>query len=268
MNWKGKIIGGLIGFFIYGPVGLIIGLLIGHLFDAGYFNQFFSSFGMQSDASNVQHIFFDTTFKIMGYVAKSDGRVSEREIQAARSVMAQMNLSADMKQEAIRCFTEGKQPDFDFDGTIHQLKKACWRHPSLLRTFLEIQVQMAFVDGQDNPQRRAALKRICASLGIPAFYFDQFESQFRAGQNYQRYQQQGRAQQSPRQHLSDAYKILGVSSSATDSDIKKAYRRQMSKHHPDKLIAKGVPPEMVKLATQKTQQIQDAYEAIKAARGL
>ena len=96
------------------------------------------------------------------------------------------------------------------------------------------------------------------------FNFSEFEQRYRAEQNYQRHQQSPR--QDARQFLQDAYQILGVSENATDAEVKKAYRRLMSQHHPDKLMAKGLPPEMIKVATQKTQQIKKAYEQICKAR--
>lgn len=72
----------------------------------------------------------------------------------------------------------------------------------------------------------------------------------------------------PPQPLDAAYAVLGVATTASDVEIKKAYRRLMSQHHPDKLIAKGLPESMLKIATQKTQEIKAAYEKIKASRGI
>jgi len=61
--------------------------------------------------------------------------------------------------------------------------------------------------------------------------------------------------------------VLGVTAQADDDEIKKAYRRLMNQHHPDKLVSKGLPEEMIRLATQKTQEIKAAYERIRQARG-
>ena len=66
--------------------------------------------------------------------------------------------------------------------------------------------------------------------------------------------------------LEQAYKLLGLSPQASDAEVKRAYRRLMSQHHPDKLVSKGLPEEMMKLATQKTHEIRQAYEMISAAR--
>ena len=67
--------------------------------------------------------------------------------------------------------------------------------------------------------------------------------------------------------VADACELLGVDASNDKSTVKRAYRKMMSQHHPDKLVAKGLPPEMIKLATEKTQHIKAAYELIKEARG-
>jgi DnaJ like chaperone protein len=66
--------------------------------------------------------------------------------------------------------------------------------------------------------------------------------------------------------IADAYAILEIGSNSSDKEVKKAYRRMMSRHHPDKLVAKGLPEEMMKIATEKTQEIQAAYEIIKKSR--
>ena len=66
--------------------------------------------------------------------------------------------------------------------------------------------------------------------------------------------------------MADAYKLLGIASSATDEEVKKAYRRQMNQHHPDKLVSKGLPQEMMDIANQRTQDIKSAYELIKQSR--
>ncbi len=265
MNWTGKILGMILGFIVGGPVGLLAGLFIGHFFDQpGLRRQFQSSF-KSSQTHSIQTAFFNTTFQVMGYIAKSDGRVSENEILQARHIMQQMSLDEKMKREAIRLFTQGKQPGFPIQAAIAKLKQACTFQPTLLRVFLEMQIQMAYADGRSiSDRRRQLLQNICQQLGFVGFQYSQFEQRYRAEQNYQRYRQSPR--QDPRSHLDEAYKVLGVGTTASDSEVKKAYRRLMSQHHPDKLMAKGLPPEMIKMATQKTQQIKNAYEQIKGAR--
>lgn len=264
MRWGGKILGLMIGLILGHPIWIILGVIIGHLYDIGFFTQFFKKRILQSKGGATQRIFFDCTFSVMGYLAKADGRVSESEIRAAESIMLQMNLGPELRQEAIRLFNQGKQPDFNLSAAIAELKAACWQHPILLQTFLEIQMQIAHAEGHISPGKRAALKAIYAELGL-SFGFQQFEQQSYTEQNYQKYYQGPRV--NPEQHLQDSYQILNVTASSSDEEIKKAYRRLMSQHHPDKLMAKGLPPEMIKLANEKTQKIKSAYETIRKSRG-
>lgn len=268
MKWTGKIVGALVGLMLGHPLTIAVGFFIGHLFDIGLFSKWFGLPQAGHHHARVQEVFFNSTFTIMGHLAKCDGRVSENEIRIAQNVMNEMNLSMTMKREAIRLFNEGKLTSFHLDAALHELRSACWNRPSLLRIFIEIQMKIVFADGQRlSPEKQQALQYICRQLGIAGFNFSQFEQRYRAEQNYQHYRSRHHAP-NPQAHLSDAYKVLGVEASATDADIKKAYRRLMSQNHPDKLMAKGLPPEMIKMATQKTQQIKKAYEQICAARGV
>jgi DnaJ like chaperone protein len=106
-----------------------------------------------------------------------------------------------------------------------------------------------------------ALAHICQRLGIPLAQLKRMEDMLKAGFGGQR------QASSTQTSLSDAYAIVGVEQAVSDAYLKKAYRRLMSQHHPDKLVAKGLPDEMIKDATAKTQQIKAAYEQIREARG-
>ena len=266
MNWIGKIIGMLLGFFLIGPVGLIVGLGFGHIiFDQSWFRQWLQSISSRSLQSKMQEVFFNTTFRVMGFVAKLDGHVSKNEIYQARNVIQQMNLGDNMKREAIRLFAEGKQSDFDLDFALNQLRQTCLFQPILLRTFLEIQIQMASADGPwISEYKRQVLQHICERLGVSNFQYNQVEQCFQTEQNYQQHHQE--TSFNSHFHLNNAYKILGLTIDATNFEIKRNYRRLMSKHHPDKLMAERLSPEMIKAATQKTQQIKNAYEQIRKAR--
>ena len=269
MNWVGKIIGAVLGFFLGGPVGLLLGLFVGHwVVDQGLLLRWASNRTTFSGARHkIQAVFFNATFRIMGYVAKSDGRVSENEIRAARHIMEQMGLDASLRREAIRLFTEGKSSHFNLSGALSQLKQACLFQPSLLRIFLEIQAQMLYADGKTvSEHKQRVLLDICKQLGVSGFNFKSSDQRAYGEQNYQQYQQ--KPERPSEQPLQSAYATLGVTQTATDTEVKKVYRRLMNRHHPDKLIAKGLPPEMIKMATQKTQQIKSAYEQILKARSI
>lgn len=267
MNLTGKLVGLILGVIFFPPYGVFIGLFLGYLWDIGWFAQRFPRLGPAGGrSSKVQAVFFATTFATMGYLAKSDGRVSEQEIQAARAIMDRFHLSGSAKRMAIDNFNRGKQPEFNIQGSLSELKQVCWFQPSLLRSFLDIQFQIAYIDGEPAGRKRSALRSIFSQLGVSAAMFDRFEQQYHAGRNYKRHS--SGPYQNPAKQLSDAYMVLGVSAEATDAEIKKAYRKMMSRHHPDRLMSQGVPERMIKTATQKTQEIKDAYETVKAARGI
>jgi len=109
------------------------------------------------------------------------------------------------------------------------------------------------------------LLHVNAQLGFSAAEFERLAAMVRAGSHFE---QGPRARpQAARVSLADAYAVLNVSPTASDEQIKKAYRRLLSQHHPDKLVAKGLPEEMMKLASERTHQIRSAYEAIREKRG-
>ncbi|HKK07067.1 MAG TPA: co-chaperone DjlA [Gammaproteobacteria bacterium] len=269
MSWWGKIIGGAFGYALMGPLGVLLGAALGHQFDAGLKRAErddgpIPRFG---NRERTQAAFFTAVFSVMGHVAKSDGRVSEDEIAAARAIMAQMLLSDEQKHAAIRLFTQGKQADFDLDGVLDQFRREARRQRSLMLMFIEVQLHAAYADGYIHPAERRILDYVSRRLGISEFEFRRVEAMVRAQHHFSSAGPGGHgAPPSAQPSLADAYAVLGVSADANDGEVKRAYRRLMNQHHPDKLVGRGMPEEMVKLATEKAQEIKSAYERIREAR--
>jgi len=268
-RYLGKIIGGICGLLLTGGsiFGALFGVWIGHWFDKSLgYNSF------NSNNSQAQKAFFDTTFLVMGHIAKADGRVSESEIQVARKVMRRFGLTGEKKQAAMHLFNQGKKTTFRLNETLANFKKICPFDRALMYSFIEIQLQAAYADGYINSKTRHILQNISSILGLGQLNFVLYDMLFglKSGYTYQQHYQQNYYQQTSRPYHSihDAYMVLGVNKNATDSEVKKAYRKLMSQNHPDKLIAKGLPEEMIKVATEKTQKIQKAYEQICKARGM
>lgn len=258
MRWTGKLLGALVG-SAAGPIGALLGALLGHGFDAHEEER--AGF----NPALVQRRWFDTAFAVMGFVAKSDGRVSEREIDAARTIMRYYQLGEEDVQRAIAAFTRGKQPDYPVEGELAELVALCGRRHPLLQAFLEVQLLAVLVgDGLDGTVREL-LVRIAARLGFSQPEVYQLEAYLRQRTG------PGRGTATPADRpgaLAEAYEVLGIGASASDAEVKKAYRRLMSENHPDKLVARGLPESMQELAKQKTQRIREAYEIIAADRGL
>jgi len=268
-SWIGKVVGGLIGLLAGGPVGAALGVLVGHQYDAGSEG---SGGGPRLSAAQIGERFFRSTFQVMGHVAKSDGRVSEQEIQAARSVMADLRLTPEQVRMAIACFTEGKASQFNLDAALDELLRVCFGHPQLLRVFLEIQLRAALAGNDLSGSARGLLRRVADRLGVSGLELAHMEEVLRIRAGSFRSGRTGPGSAGARvdesQTLVAAYRVLEVEVSASNEEITRAYRRQLSRHHPDKLKANGLPDSMIEHAKQRTQQIIEAWELIKERRGM
>jgi DnaJ like chaperone protein len=272
VNGIGKIVGGALGLIAGGPVGALVGVLIGHQYDAAGDT---AADGGQASAARVQAVFLPATFRLMGHIAKSDGRVSEQEIEAARGMMRALRLNSGQIRLAMDCFTAGKQPGFALAEELRSLRAALAPYPQLAQFFIELQLQAALAGNGLAPQARERVRYASQQLGLSGAHFQQLESLLRWRQGAQaraggaggwdaRDQVQGA--QLERERLAAAYALLEVKAGDSDEAVVKAYRRQMSRHHPDKLQANGLPEAMLERAKERTQQIQQAYEYVRSAR--
>ena len=267
--------------------GAILGLYLGHLFDKSLKNNFdkaggFSSLFSGDDVNERQALFFSSCFAVMGHIAKSNGRVSEVHIKAANLFMDEMGLKGEERREAQHAFQSGKESDFSLKETVHDFKERFAKRNDLIQLFLEIQIQMAFSDGVLAEQEKQLLAEVSKQLGISkthfAFVLKRYQAEFNFRKQQQRFnqQQQNQGQSSsyregsghhvpPNNNMNraQALALLGLNSDATQRDIKVAYRKLMSQHHPDKLVSQGLPKHMMELAVKKSQDIQAAYEYLK-----
>jgi DnaJ like chaperone protein len=256
MTWTGRIIGALFGYLTADFLGAVLGFIAGYWVDRARATL---RLGVGA-AAEAQHVFFATTFSVMGHICKVDGRVTQAEIGVAEALMTRMNLSPQARQEAIEYFNRGKRDDFDLDAALNNFRQVVRWQTILIRVFLEIQLQAVFADGTINTAEQGTLLRIAQRLGVTAQEFARLEALLRG------WYTRGRGAAADRDSLTDAYQVLGVGADATDAEIKKAYRRLMNQHHPDKLISKGLPREMLRVAEEKTVRIRAAYDTVREAR--
>jgi DnaJ like chaperone protein len=256
------------------------------------------------DPEAVASQFFQITFEVMGHVAKCDGRVSESDIRAARAVMKDFELTDTQIAQAIGHFNAGKASHYDVERSVMGLRRVCAGRPDLLRTFLEIQVRVAIIGSDLQGPARPLLTRVATILGVGGLEFAQLETLLRiryrargnrgdaadwnrpadgvheppaaeaggAGERGARSGSRGRAgDRSPpspmRMTLQEAYQVLAVMPGEPMQVITRAYRRQLSRHHPDKLKANGLPESMLGFAQQQTQLVIEAYNIIRESRG-
>lgn len=253
MQWLGKGIGGLVG-SLFGPVGSLVGVLIGHQWDQ-------STSGGRRSVHEISRLFFEATFEVMGQIAKVDGRVSEDEVRVARRIMQGMRLSEEQVQAAIERFTRGKSADYPLEARLGALAEQIDGRGDLARAFVQIQLQAAVGAGDVGADKRQVLWRVASTLGVSRAELAQIEAIVRG------LAADGTGQTTSAQTLEAAYRVLGVGPEASNDEVKTAYRRLMNQHHPDKLVARGLPASMIGVAEQKTHEVRSAYERIKTQRG-
>jgi DnaJ like chaperone protein len=275
----GKILGFIFGFMFLKIPGAILGLIVGHLFDKGYSQDFsqlggFGRFFTDQGDLKRQAIFFHSLFASLGHLAKADGVVTQSEIAVATRLMDDMQLQGQARKEAQEAFREGKSADYPIADTLKSFYESCHGRRDILQVFLEILIQAAFADGRLSKEEYVVLEKVARPLGFRRSDLDylvqmfEAEIRFRSGGQSRQSGRAGSTQNNTSQpSVDDAYAILGVTASDDEKTIKRAYRKRMAEHHPDKLAAKGLPQQALDMAKAKTQDVQAAYELIKKARG-
>ncbi|MEX1221597.1 MAG: co-chaperone DjlA [Idiomarina sp.] len=283
MIW-GKIFGTLVGYMVLKIPGAVLGFVIGHWFDRGYAQNFDQQgglgrflFGGANAAHDASYVY--TMFAVLGHVAKAKGQVTKADIAQASALMSMFELDSDAREQAQRAFREGKEPTYPLEASVKEFRQAFFGRRDVLQLFLEQLITNVLNDQRIEKAEYDVLLRTAKALGFTKFELDQWLLMQRASQRFHQYQssaggqqrQQGQRQyssgRSAGDNLKDAYDVLGVTAKASDAEVKKAYRKLMARHHPDKLEAQGLPPEMMKAAQAKAQDIQAAYESIKTHRG-
>ena len=269
----GKLLGACFGFMFGKFLGALLGLFVGRMFDRSLKQDFdraggFRGFFNHEDVSQRQALFFSSCFAVMGHIAKSNGRVNEMHIRAATQFMDEMGLSGEDKREAQHAFRAGKEADFSMNATLREFREHFAGRFDMLQLFLEIQIQMAFSDGHLAEQEKALLEQVAKGLGVSKTHFNfilkRYQAEFAFRQQQQRFrQQQQQHHQGRTSNTSDAgmnrrqaLDILGLEEGADARTVKKAYRKLMAQHHPDKLVSQGLPEHMMKLAQKKNRSTQ------------
>lgn len=261
----GKILGALFGLALFKLPGLLLGVLVGHYFDRWFQQKLGNWEGIQSvfGQDDEQALFMYSCFAVMGHIAKATGVVTQAHIDQARHFMQQLGLNSQQQKEAQAAFRDGKAVNFPFRTQITEFYQRYKKRPDVLQLFLEIQLSIASVEGRVAAEQYTLLLQVADCLNISARTLDQMLLAYQAQNRFHQSQQNG---SNAAASVAAAYQILGCSNDATEQEIKRAYRKLMSQHHPDKLMAQGVPSAMLDVAKRRTQDIQAAYELIKQHR--
>jgi len=261
-HWWGKVIGGIIGLLRGGITGAILGVFIGHMVD-----RFLSGLG---GANRTRDAFFGAVFATLGHISKSDGRVTKVEILAAEQLMRRLQLTETERQHAIQFFQRGKASDFNLEATLKEFARHSMLRHELRIMFIELLLEAALADGQLTTAEQAIMTRVCTVLHIPANIYTAMlrARQSGAGASSGNYQRAGQRAASSGQSIDQSYAALGLKADASAQEVKRAYRKLVAQYHPDKLVSRGLPDEMMEMAKTRVREINAAYDQIKSSRGI
>jgi DnaJ like chaperone protein len=217
-----------------------------------------------ADIGRVPDAFVRALFGCMGHLAKTDGRVSEDEIRAARLVMHRLGLSPAQVRRAISWFDDGKLPGFPLVQTVREVRRVSGRGMSKRLLFLRLLLEVVLAKNALSRQERAMIWQICTELGIGRVELAQVEAMIRAQKGFKR----SPAGDADAARLRNAYEALGVNADSSNSDIKTAYRRLMNQNHPDKISGNNPAPDVIAEAERRTREVRSAYEMLKARRSI
>lgn len=263
--WIALIIGAVIGGFLGRLPGAIVGGVLGFVVA-----RLATMLLFKGALGTIRTQFLDSTFAVMGALCKADGQVTRDEIEVAEQLFTKLKLGSEQKSRARDAFNRGKTDDFDLDSEVARFARVARGQRALYQMFLQVQIAAIAADGQVDANEHEMLARIARGLGLSEAEIEQLETMLgaRGGGGSSGDGLGSTAGQTTEQQLEQAYTVLGVESSASDGEVKKAYRREMSANHPDKLAGKGMPENMREMAEQKTREISAAYERICQARGI
>jgi DnaJ like chaperone protein len=259
MSWFGKIIGGTLGLFVGGPIGAIGGAALGHfMFDRHDEGGGAFGWGEQIGAGQRQRVFtteqtqatyFVALFSMLGKLAKADGTVSQAEGEAFKAMLKQMPLNRDQRQFAINIFNEAKRSPYSIEDFARQFRQITAGRTEIHTQMVDMLYQLAAVDQHLHEQEERAIRSVSRILGLSDSQVDGIKAKYfeEAGSHYQ---------------------VLGISPSASDDEVRKAYRELARQYHPDTVVSKGLPEEFVTFAHTRFKEIQAAYDSIKKERGI
>ena len=238
MSLIGGIVGGMIGFTLLGPIGALVGSVMG--------SRMTRQAKSRRNSNNLDHqvAFFTALFACLAKIAKADGRVSEEEVSKIESFISnKFNFSEDERNFAINIFQKAKSDSVSFEAYAKQLYQLLGSSPNSLLVFYELLFELAMADGEMHENEERLLRKI-----PNIFRFDKNVYK----ELYNKYVGK----------IKNAYEILGVNKGMTFDEIKKVYRVKRKEFHPDALISKGLPQELIEKAKEKFIEIQAAFEII------
>ena len=251
MSIWGKVIGGVAGFALGGPLGALLGGIAGHAVDKireAAAPDLDEDTEKLSGPSGAKQMAFTVGVIVLGAkMAKADGTVSRAEIEAFKEVF---QIPPEEVKNVGRIFDMAKKDASGFEPYAKQVAWLFRNEPAVLEELLGGLFHIARADGDIHPAELDYLRKVAGIFGLDARAFERVRAAFMGAED------------------ADPYAIIGVNRDASNDEIKKVYRRLIRENHPDTLIAQGMPQEFVDVANERMAAINAAYDQIEKHRGM
>lgn len=247
----------------------------------------------QENREQIGFIYLKSTFQCAGYIAHADGQVCANEKALLDGICARLQLEPIQLQAASDYFYEAGNAEFDLNQTVDAFIQVCGDIEALCENFLQTQFSFIEASGRVTHAELTILKRISRRLNLQPVYeslLAEYEIQAdelaeqaarqridalkrerdkrreaREKQRIEDAREEALKKLSPAQRkLYLAFAVLGIKPTKDKTIIKRAYREQIKRHHPDYLIAQGYPDELLQEAMDRSVKINDAYRTLKS----
>lgn len=236
----GKWIGGGLGWALGGPIGAIIGFTVGSMFDGGTQAIQKGTNGYPGRTTTGGYVM--SLLVLVAAVMKADGKILKSELDYVKKFMVH-NFGEASAVEAIRMLKDILNQTIPVDEVCNQIRQNM--NLSARLQLVHFLFGIAQADGQVDINEQKLIEHICRQMGIPSNDFESIQAMFIP-------------------NTESDFKILEIERTASDEELKKAYRRMAMKFHPDKVSNLG--EDVQNAAKEKFQRVNQAYENIKKER--
>jgi len=261
MSYWGKLLGGMAGFVLGGPVGAMFGAAMGHAADGGVLPKLdfahllgqgpLNTARLASSLANRDQLFALGVVVLSAKLAKADGAVNRAEIDAFKR---QFRIPSDSVRDIGRLFDSARDDAAGFEPYARELGRAFAENKGLLEDVLTALFAIARADKPLTVSEHDMLRRIHHAFGLDQLAWDQARG--------------AAARPAPSDGSDDPYVLLGATRAATNAELRATWLREMRENHPDTLAARGVTPEFIARASDKVARLNAAWDRIKRERGL
>ncbi len=239
MSIWGSLIGGFIGFSFAGPIGALIGSVVGGKISSTRRSSFQHSFAPP------QQVFAIALIILTAKLAKADGQVSKEELIAVKN---KLKIPDHEIAQVGKIFSKAKEDSLGYEPYAQQIAQIYRNNPAVLDEVINILFYVAESDGKVSDSEIRMIRNIAGIFGI--------------NQN----QSEGIRESRKDSVKLNPYIVLGCSSNDDFTTIRKKYLKLSKEHHPDVLINKGVPPEVIEESKRKMRSINSAFDQIEKTK--